>query len=299
MTDDRFIADHAPGAKWITASRWPALVLGPADRPKWMPSPYALGCHMLGTAPFDDGEKAHLRRGKLLEPVGARLAIEDHGLKLIAEQERVTREDVPALAYIDLTTENARIELKTLNERDFLEKWNGRPPLGPRVQAQAQMVITGDEWCYVGAIVLGYMEIRLELFEERRHPAMGQLLLDRAGEFLEILRRGDLPPMDESASSYAAWAETARFAEGERLRLLDPEAITRSQEWRLARKGAKLARQTDEECKAWFAARCGEAEIIELPDGTTINRKKINRDGYSVQPSSFVQWRLHRERYES
>jgi hypothetical protein len=292
MTDSEFDRDHAPGNRWLTASRWPALALPPPDRPRWLPSPYALAAHMAGLVPLNQGEKAHMRRGKLLEPVGARLAIEDHGLEIVAEQERVTREDVPALAYIDLGTTTGRVELKTVNQRDFERDWNDRPPLYPRTQAQCQMAITGDEWCYVGAIVIGYAEIRLELFEERRHGGMQTLLLDRAGEFLEVLRRGDLPPMDESESSYRAWAETASFAQGERVKLMDPEAIEHATAWRLAKYGAKASREVDERCKAWFAARCGEAATIELLDGTVIKRSRVERKAYEIKAGSYVTWRL-------
>jgi hypothetical protein len=289
--DERFAADHAPGNRTLTASRWPALALPPDARPAWLPSPFALGAHMAGLVPLDQGEKAHLRRGKLLEPVGARLAAEDYGLEIVAEQERVERSDIPALAYIDLGTTQGRVELKTVNDRDFAQ-WNGKPPLYPRTQAQCQMAITGDEWCYVGAIVIGYMEIRLELFEERRHDGMQDLLLDRAEEFLRTLERGDLPPMDEAPSSYAAWAAMMTLAEGETIRLLDPESVERAAAWRSAKAAASEAKKIDEASKAWFATRCGDAETIELPDGTVLKRARVSRDGYAVAPTSYIQWKL-------
>lgn len=292
MADDRFVTDHAPGNRVLTASRWPSLVLPPEQRPAWLPSPYALACHMAGLAPFDQGEKAHLRRGKLLEPVGARLAAEDYGLEIVAEQERVERADIPALAYIDLGTRQGRVELKTVNERDFEREWNGKPPLYPRTQAQAQLAITGDDWCYVGAIVIGWMEIRLELFEERRHDGMQELLLDRASEFLRTLERGDLPTQDESQSSYAAWSAFAQIAEGEKIRLLDPEAVERAAEWRAAKAAGSQSSEIDKACKAWFASRSGEAETIELVDGTVISRKRVARKGYEVKSSSYVNWKF-------
>lgn len=247
---------------------------------------------MAGLAPLDQGEKAHLRRGRLLEPVGARLVVEDYGMKVVAEQERVERTDIPALSYIDLRTMQGRIELKTVNQRDFERDWVGRAPLYPRTQAQCQLAITSDAWCYVGAIVIGWSEIRLELFEERRHAGMQQLLLDRAGEFLRTLERGDLPPQDETSSSYAAWSAFATIAGGETIRLLDPEAVERAAKWRDAKSAGIVSKQLDEECKAWFAARCGEAETIELPDGTQISRKRVARNGYQVQPSTYINWRV-------
>lgn len=294
MSDDRFAADHAPGNRTLTASRWPALVLPPSDRPSWLPSPYALAAHMAGLVPLDEGEKTHLRRGKLLEPVGARLAAEDYGMVIVAEQERVERGDIPALSYIDLATDKGRVELKTVNDRDFQSAWAGRPPLYPRTQAQCQMAITGDEMCYVGAIVIGYMEIRLELFEERRHQGMQGLLLDKAGEFLRTLERGDLPQMDETRASYEAWAHMARLAEGETVRLLDPDAVAHAENWREAKAFAAEAKKMDERCKAWFAARCGDAETIELPDGTVIKRSRVERKGYTVEPSTYIQWRFQK-----
>jgi hypothetical protein len=297
---DQFERDHAPGNLVLTASRWPTLALSPNDRPRKLPSSYALGAHMLGIVSFDDiSERDDARRGKLMEPVGAKLAAEDHHLEIIAEQARFERRDVPALTYVDLLVTDpaggdsrAVIELKTINERDFVDKWQDRPPLYPRVQCQCQMAITGDQWCYVGAIVMGYASIRLELFKEIRHSGMQQLLLDRAGEFMDMLRRGELPPMDESPSSYTVWAETAKLAEGETFKLLDPEAVDRAAIWRAAKDTARVSRETDEAAKAFFAARCGDAERIELLDGTIVTRKRIERKAYEVEASSYIQWRV-------
>jgi hypothetical protein len=293
----QFYDDHKPGNRALTASRWPALVLPPDARPKWLPSPFALAAHMTGLVPLDQGEKAQMRRGKLLEPVGARLAVEDFGFEILAEQERVERVDIPALSYIDLiaktpTHPNVKIELKTVNDWDFDRDWGDKPPLYPRTQAQCQMAITGDEWCYVGAIVLGFASISLRLFEEPRHEGMQSLLLDRAGEFLRTLERGDLPPQDETLSSYAAWAAMATLEEGETIYLSDPAAVERAAAWRAAKAAASEAKKVDEASKAWFAARCGEAERIELPDGTGLQRTRVSRDGYAVAPTSYIQWKF-------
>lgn len=290
--DAQFQQDHAAGNMAISCSRWPALVLPPADRPKWLPAPLALALHMRGDRPLEEADNAAMRRGRLLEPIGVTLLSEDHGLVVTATQERVERADVPALGYIDARTDHGFVELKTVDEHRFRMAWNGHPPLYARTQAQAYLAITGEDACFVGAIVVGYGELRLELFRERRHLGMEGLLLDRAGEFFETLRRGDLPPMDESVSSYAAWAETASFAKGERQRLLDPEAVDRASEWKLAKEASKRFRETDEACKVYFAARCGEAETIELLDGTLIERRRVERRGYEVQPTNHVTWRI-------
>jgi hypothetical protein len=296
VADAQFVADHALGSMTLSASRIPALVLPPEHRPAWMPSPYAYGAHLLGLAPLPDGDNAMTRRGRRMELVGEVCAVEDHGLTVLGRQVRHELEAVPAITYLDLVTSRAPLELKTVERRDFERKWNGRPPLHVRTQAQAQAWIGGFDLILIGAIVVGsYREPTLELFEEPRHEGMQALMRERCEIFMTGLRRGELPEMDATASSYATWSALTEFAEGERLRLIDPEALQRAADWRLAREGAKLSRETDDECKSWFAAKCGAAEIIELPDGTTINRKKITRDGYSVQPSSFVQWRLHRD----
>lgn len=293
MTDDRFAADHAPGAMKLSASRMPCLVLPPEHRPSWMPSPYAYGAHLLGLAPLPDGDNAMTRRGRRMELVGEVCAVEDHGLTVLGRQVRHELEAVPAVTYLDLVTSRAPLELKTVERRDYERKWDGRPPLHVRTQAQAQAWIGGFDLILIGAIVVGsYREPTLEIYEEPVHAGMQALMRERCEIFMAGLRGGRLPAMDESASSYGAWAEMAQFVEGERLRLLDPEAIERAREWRLAREGAKLARETDDACKAWFAARCGDAETIELADDTLITRKRIERRGYTVEPGSSITWRL-------
>lgn len=293
MADARFIADHAPGAMKLSASRIPALVLPPEHRPSWMPSPFAYGAHLLGLAPLPDGDNAMTRRGRRMELVGEVCAVEDHGLEVIGRQVRHELEAVPAVTYLDLVTSRAPLELKTVERRDFERKWDGRPPLHVRTQAQAQAWIGDFDLILIGAIVVGsYREPTLELFEEPVHPGMQALMRERCEMFMDGLRAGRLPEMDDTGASYHAWSAMALFNEGERMRLLDPEAVERAKEWKLAKEGAKLARETDDACKVWFAARAGDAETIELLDGTLITRKRIERRGYTVEPCSSVQWRL-------
>jgi len=293
-----FDADHAPGALTLTASRIPALVLPEDARPSWMPSPYALALHMLGVHPLGGGrdgnapEAAILRRGRLMEPVGARMLAEDYGIDVYRAQERITRDDIPALAYLDLITSAGPVELKTVNSRDFDDAWAVRPPLHVRMQAQAQMMIGGFRVVMIGAIVMGYSDVRLELFEEPWHDPMQERMLTACRGFLSLLRRGSVPHPDYSESSYDAWAAAAPLEPGSQARVPGEEAVVVAHRLAAARAAAAEAEKVERYAKAFFAAEGGDAETLILDDGTRIERAQRRRRAYQVQASTSVHWRV-------
>jgi hypothetical protein len=296
---DRFAAEHGPGAMVLSASRMPCLVLPLEQRPRFMPSPLSYALHLRGDVPLPGSDNSRTRRGKRLEPLGEACAVEDHGLTIVDRQVRVEMPELPALTYLDLmTADGVPLELKTVNEDTFERLWTPRPPLAVRVQAQAQAMIANVELVLIGALVIDwYGEFRMELFEEPRHSGMQALLLERSREFMEALVAGELPPPDESESSYAAWAATARFAKGETVLLAEPEAVERARRWRQARADLKAAQAVDEASRMWFSCHSPQdAERIELLDGTVVKRTVSERRGYTVAPGRSVTWRLEEDK---
>ena len=293
MAEDRFAADHAPGAMVLSASRIPCLVLPPDQRPRYMPSPLAYALHLRGDVPLSGADDGRTRRGKRLEPLGESCAVEDHGMVVLGRQVRAARDDIPAVTYLDLVTDRGPLELKTINE-SALAAWTPRPPLHVRIQAQAQAMIANVQLVLIGALVIDWFgEFRMEVVEEPAHSGMQDLLLERCGKFMDVLRAGDLPPPDESESSYRAWSAMAHFAKGETALLAEPEAVERAARWRQARADCKAAEAVEEACRLYFFANApSDAERIELLDGTVIARKAIDRKGFEVKPCRIVQWKI-------
>ena len=296
MADNQFAAEHGPGAMLLSASRMPCLVLPPADRPKHMPSPLAYALHLRGDVPLPGSDNMRTRRGKRLELLGEACAVEDHGMTIIGRQVRCERADLPAVTYLDLVTDRAPLELKTVNEDTFERLWSPRPPLAVRVQAQAQAMIANVNLVLIGALVIDwYGEFRMEIYEEPLHDGMQALLLQRSREFMEGLVSGELPPPDESESSYSAWAATAKFAKGETSLLAEPEAVERAKRWRQARADAKAADAIQDAEKLWFMGHApGGAERIELLDGSILKRTVSERKGYTVASGRSVSWRFEK-----
>ena len=291
--DERFAADHAPGAMVLSASRIPCLVLPPDQRPRHMPSPLAYALHLRGDVPLDGGGNSRTRRGKRLEPLGEGCA-EDHGLIVLDRQVRHERADIPALTYLDLVTNRGPLELKAINENALASGWSPRPPMHVRIQAQAQAMIANVELVLIGAIVLDwYGEFRMEIYEEPAHAGMQKLLLDRCGAFMDTLRRGDLPPPDESASSYRAWSAIASFDNRASVRMVDPEAVERAARWRQARADFKAVEAIEEAQRLWFMSNAPHgAERLELLDGTIVRRTATNRRGFVVEPTRSITWKF-------
>lgn len=275
---DQFSADHAPGNLVLTASRWPCLVLQPDLRPKWLCSPYSLALHMLGREPMPNGDAKTLRRGKLMESVGKVLLDEDHGTLLSAEQVRCERAEIPAVCYLDGLSGAWGVEFKSMPERIYRSDWHSGPPWYPRIQAQAQMAINQElVGVLIAPIVMDYAgnpEIP-QVYEEPRDPFIGSMLVDTGRDFLAMLRRGELPPPDETVASYEAIKRTLKLEPDSVVTLDDEESAMKFTAWQMYKHEEKAGRAGDEACKRFFAAKTSNASVIELPGVGTITRKRV------------------------
>lgn len=278
-----FERDHAPGNMTISASRWPSLVVPPEHRPSWMPSPLALALHMTGQAPLE-ASGAHLDRGRDMELVGERKLARERGIMVVERQPRFEAPAIPALCYPDGLVEDigggetALVEFKTPVGGD-MEAWGAGPPLHVRAQAQAQTIISGHRRVLIVPIIVGYASVEIEVYEEVADPDTHAIMLDAAGEFLDMLKRGDLPAPDATPSSYEAMCRSLRIKPERRIHLPDDFSeidgllwTERRRQWEKARAARLAAQKIEEAHKLAFAEVAGDAAWIDLDDGTMIKR---------------------------
>lgn len=277
----QFAADHAPGAMKLSASLWPCLVLPPEHRPQWLPSPYSYGLHLRGDAPLPEGDVKTLRRGKLLEPVGKVLLLEDRGIEINHEQARRERRDVPALCYLDGMAYGTTwaVEFKSMPERIYRDQWDGEPPWYPRIQAQAQMAIDAElAGVLIVPIVISYAgnpDIPA-IYEEPRDDQAGAMLVEQGQAFLEMLRAGELPAPDETVASYDALMKVLKIQPQETIELADAEALDQFRVWQMAKAQKSGGQRLEEAAKRYFALRAGNAAVIEIPGMGRIKRKQVD-----------------------
>lgn len=285
---------HSAGSMRVTASVWPTLVLRPEDRPKWLPSPFAYAAHLSGKAPLPEPDVV-VRRGKLLEPVAYQLLAEDHGLEVPEDQRQVWLEhaELRAGATVDGLADGCGIEIKTVDDRDYRDKWQPYPPLYPRMQAQCAMACDPSiEAFRIVALRLGYKTVAAEVFVEPRRPAVIQKLEDAAGQFLEMLARDELPDPDPSPSTVAALAKVIALDPDAEIDLSeDMEALVRAERWRQARADRIAAEKVEDAQEMWFRARMRAASVARVGP-LMVTAKDVARKAYNVAPSTSRQYSL-------
>ena len=309
VTDDRFEADHRPGCMQLSASLMPCLIVPPEHRPRWAPSPYSYGLHLLGDVPLPEGDLKTLRRGKLMEPVGKVLLREDHGIDLHREQERREYVDLPAVTYLDGLVDRGQplvagasaewaIEFKSMPERVYREHWADGPPLWVRIQCQAQQMISDGflAGCLIVPIVIRYAgnpDVPT-IYQEPHNEKIGQMLMETGRLFLDMLRARELPPPDETVASYDALMKSLKIEPEATVVLADDEAAQQFLWWQQAKHQRNGGEQIKNAAKRWFAARAGNAAVIELPGIGRIERKqvKVSADKEPRPARTDVRWTL-------
>jgi hypothetical protein len=300
---DQFDQDHRSGSLVPTASGIPCLFVPRARLPNYYPTPYSYAAHLTGLAPFQPLDTAVLRRGKWLEPSG-RLAIKDEFGLIVRrpngdDNSHLRREaaNMPARCWLDDVIEpETAVEYKSMSEHDFGEKWAAGPPDHVLGQVHSQMCIDPQlQRVLVIPIIVGYAAtIRVEQFEIARDPSVCDMIRDTVHDFYWLLKSGELPEYDGTEPSYRAWAQHVKIDEDAVLDLSDdPEA-----RWRMrAMYQAKLDRADVEAAfdahKFWLAGRIDGAGRIRcegLPEDLRV--KRIDRKGYTVEPSTTTDWRF-------
>lgn len=291
--DDRFAADHAPGNRALTASRWPGLCLDPERRPTWLAGPLALALHMRGDVPLE-GEGKHLELGHLMEGPAEKLLAKYHGVQLETLQPRYERPDVPAICYPDALVRGGDrlVEIKTVigGQQAYAKRWPDGPPLHVRLQAQAQALISGIPVVLIVPVIIGFADIRCEVIEERADADIQEIMLGAAYDFMAILNAGDLPAPDASASSYRALLATTTLAKGKSILLPGDELVELAEIWRESKATAKEADDLAERAKQTFAALMEDATEAVLDDGSIVRRSLIKASTYTVERGETWRW---------
>ncbi len=202
----------------------------------------------------------------------------------------------PDFFAIDPTREGfGSIQVKTCDQLTLRRSWTAdgviEPPLFIVMQAIVEAALTGASWCSVAVLATGF-NLDLHLIEMPIHAGIMERLkaevaafwrgieagrppdvdAKRDGLLLEKLWRGDGPEVDLSADNEVPILVDER------------EALS-------AQKGEAEARL--KEIKALLLTKVGpDAGIGTLADGRRITVSRVERKGYEVKPSSYVDLRI-------
>lgn len=240
------------------------------------------------------------RRGSRLEPYILDMIREEHGLQIVAANERYTDQQQPFLAceidaeYADGAGQRQNIEIKTVHPfkaKEWGDIETDQLPLHYVAQVQHGLGITGRDVCRVFALIGD----DLKPYVIERDDELIELMREKAVSFWnDFVLPKIQPPMDYEHKDIL-----------ETLKRLYPgtdgtiiEATSMHEHWRAVYENAKQMHAHYEGildgARAHLLAEMGSAAAIRFDDGKAFCRKVISKKGYTVvyQPTKYVDFRL-------
>lgn len=274
-------------------------------------TPYSLWALKAGLLEDDPEETAPMKRGRLLEPVALQLLKEQKPDWVIAKGvigrgEMYLRSpdhrigctpDATAYDPARAAAANPKhgalvvIQFKSVEASIFRKKWKDEsgtitPPLWIVVQGIVEAWLTGAEYAYVAALVIGF-GIELHVIEIPIHKGIIEKLQAQTALFWQKVAEGKAPDPDYArdgeaiASIYAQTnGTTIDLTADNQL----PELLLEDKELSAINSANEKRRKA---IKAEIISKMGNAEAAHAPGGWLITAATTARKGYTVEPTTY------------
>jgi predicted phage-related endonuclease len=238
----------------------------------------------------DESEALLLRLGLLMEPVILRLYYEATGVKpRVPRKTRILRhpEHNWMLCTLDARAGSPAHPLEVKNVLFPRGKWGKGEEEIPdeyMLQVQHQLAITGADYCELPVLIYG----RFRIYKVQRNERLIERIIEREKEFWEkhVLAAEPVKPDFKHSSTLDLLKAMYGAIDGV-VELGEEEAHIAAVYQELGKQIYSLGKDRDE-CQAKLLAAMQSAGFAELPNGMKLLRQKIDRKGYSVEPSSYV-----------
>jgi predicted phage-related endonuclease len=240
---------------------------------------------------FDERTSKLLWWGNELEPVIAKRFTLDTGLKFKAHQVLVRHPKVPwATCLIDGLTETDEIvDFKAQTFFVGCELDDGDPstlPAKAHIQAAWQMYVTDT----LHARWACYSDLDLKHFIIDRDEDLVTTVFQLVSEFREHVELGTTP--DEFDPADNAYLKRRFNRVNEQILTLDqPHLIDVASRYLQAKEAERYAKEEQDRLQAELRMAVGEASTA-LVGPYKISRKTVERRGYPVEPTSYVDFRV-------
>jgi len=264
---------------------------------------YQLWALKTGLIADDVEETPPMRRGRLLEPVAVQMLredrpdwqISDHPIGLYF-RDPVTR--LGATPDLFARDENGRwgiIQIKTVEPSIFRKSWKGEdgevsPPLWIVVQAIVECHLTGFEWAAVAPMVVGH-GVELPIIPVPLHEGIIDRIKNEVDAFWRLVEEGRTPEPDYGKD--AALLEQLYAPDGHIIDLTADNHVPQLVAEREALAPQKTAiEKRQKEIKGELLHRLGTASAGRLLDGRFVTANRVNRAGYTVEPTNYIDLRI-------
>jgi hypothetical protein len=265
-------------------------------------TPYGLWLLKSGRVQEDPEETPAMRRGRFLESVAIEVLKEERPSWIINPPGIYLRDGdarlgaTPDLFVNDPSAGFGVVQIKSVAPWIFKNNWLDRDtgeinvPLWIAVQAITEAHLAGASWAAVAALTVSN-GIDLHLVPVPIHEGVVSRVRAAVAEFWKLVETGDRPDPD--------WKRDARLIEdlyeptGEVISLEgDNELPALADERAALSRTIADAKDRQTEIKAIFLDRLNGAAQARIADGRVISAKRINRKGYEVAPSTYLDVRV-------
>jgi hypothetical protein len=252
-------------------------------------------------------DNKHLRRGRLIEPVGIEILREErpdwlvlpnvigHGGKFYRDLDSGLSCTPDALIATPLTDPGSIpgiCQIKTVNPHTFKSDWmidgDIQLPVYVAIQTMQEIYLTGASWGCVAAIV-GF-DLDFHLIDVEIHAGIIARIKREAPDFLRRVRDGDPPPPDygrDGATISALYSGddggTVDLSSNERVLKLVNDRQSMKELENAAAESVKARKVIDAE----LIHLLGNAARGTLADGRVIEAATVRRKGFTVEPTSY------------
>lgn len=161
-------------------------------------------------------------------------------------------------------------------------------PTDALLQTHHYMAVTGFPVFDV-CVLIGR---RFAFYEVKRDEEMNAMLIEREGEFWARVRAGNPPPLDfQHKTALDVVKKLHPGTSGVRL-VASEDAVKYRAALEEAQMMAKRAAAQIDICKARLLDEMGDAALLAFPDGKAFRRARIERSGYTVEASTYVDARF-------
>lgn len=254
-------------------------------------NPYATAVELWmekrGEAPPFAGN-APTRWGKLLEPVVRQEFAEVTGRVVRLPTETLVHPKFDfILCHPDGVTDDGRLyEGKTARYPDeWGEPGTDQIPEHYLIQVQHALLVTALPVADV-AVLIGGQDFRL--YEIPADAGLQESIIEALTEFWQHVVKGTRPPLDCSAPGAIAVLKKLYPGTNGQTVIATDEAIQCRQQLESTTAEEKAAKFAKDAAKARLLEIMGEASVLRFPDRMGLRRARIDRKGYTVAPTSYV-----------
>lgn len=230
--------------------------------------------------------------GNALEPIVRQKYAETTGRTVLLPEHTIHSVDHPFMvAHVDglIAGELRGYEGKTaFHSTGWGEEGTDQIPRDALLQVHHYLTVMDYEVWDVAVLI----QRRFQIYEVYADLEMSEMLILGEAEFMRRVREGDQPALDyDHKTARDVVKKLYPGTNGARL-VASESAIEWRKQLEVAQAAEKSAKANIESLKSRLLDEMGEAALLAYPDGKAHRRQETQRAGYTVEPTSFMDFRL-------